>query len=181
MCADHPTGTPRAEARSPPYMSPERAADEHDRPGQRGYNLGATLSCLLTGRAPFEGTLTVRPRVRQGDFPPPREVDPTISPAPEDRFVSHRDLADAIEHWLAEEPIAAYRAAVASDESLVREHPGASDDHEGLARGRMDLGGVPHVLALHAEAEAGSHATIAEYAALVAEHSGVTSDREGLA
>jgi hypothetical protein len=125
-------------------MSPEQAADEHDRPGQRVDNLGATLSCLLTGRAPFEGTLTVLPRVTQSDFPPPREVDPTISPAPEERYVSHRDLADAIEHWVAEEPIAAYRAVVASYESLVREHPGASDDREGLAYGRMDLGGVLH-------------------------------------
>ena len=99
---------------------------------------------------------------------------------PEDRY-ARRDLADEIEHWLADEPVAAYRAAVASYESLVREHPGASDYHDGLARGRMDLGGVPHVLALHAEAEAGPRATIAEYAALVAEHSGVTSYREGLA
>ena len=60
-------------------------------------------------------------RSRQGDFPPPREVDPSIDRAleavclkamalkPEDRYASCRALADDVERWMADEPVSAYR------------------------------------------------------------------------
>ena len=57
-------------------MSPEQAAGELDRLGPRSdvYSLGATLYCLLTGKAPFEGDDVgeMLRQVRKGEFPPPR-------------------------------------------------------------------------------------------------------------
>ena len=110
---------------TPAYMSPEQAAGKLDQLGPRSdvYSLGATLYCLLTGRAPFaEGNAgEVLNRVQQGDFPPPRQVNRQV-PAPleavclkamalkpEDRYGTPRELAEEIEHWLADEPVRAYR------------------------------------------------------------------------
>src|SRR5262249_2271311 len=110
---------------TPAHMSPEQAAGlpEDLSPRSDVYSLGATLSCLLTGSAPFvEGEVgTVLGRVQRGDFPQPRQVEPAIPPAleaiclkamalkPEERYATPRALADDLEHWLADEPFAAYR------------------------------------------------------------------------
>ena len=63
--------------------------------------------------------------VQQGEFPPPRQLDPSIDPAleavclkamalkPEDRYASPRALADDIERWLADEPVTAWREPLA--------------------------------------------------------------------
>jgi tetratricopeptide (TPR) repeat protein len=60
-------------------------------------------------------------KVRQGDFPRPREVKPAVPAAleavclkamalrPEDRYPTPRDLAGDIERWLADEPVGAWR------------------------------------------------------------------------
>jgi serine/threonine protein kinase len=64
---------------TPAYMSPEQAAGDLDRLGPRSdvYSLGATLYCLLTGNAPFEGDAgEVLRKVQRGEFAPPRQVDP---------------------------------------------------------------------------------------------------------
>jgi serine/threonine-protein kinase len=110
---------------TPAYMSPEQAAGKVEElcPASDVYSLGATLYCLLTGRAPFEGKDTgeVLRQVQAGAFAPPRQVKRAVPAAleavclkgmalrPADRYGSARALADDIEHWLADEPVAAYR------------------------------------------------------------------------
>jgi serine/threonine protein kinase len=111
---------------TPQYMSPEQAAGGLVGPASDIYSLGATLYCLLTGTTPFddphEGRLQdVLEKVRNGRFAGPRQVRRKITPAleaiclkamalrPEDRYASAGALADDLEHWLADEPVAAYR------------------------------------------------------------------------
>ena len=110
---------------TPAYMSPEQAGGDLEHLGPRSdvYSLGATLYCLLTGKPPFESddAGTVLRAVQRGDFPPPRRLDPSIDPAleavclkamalkPEDRYATPRMLAEDIEHWMADEPVAAWR------------------------------------------------------------------------
>jgi eukaryotic-like serine/threonine-protein kinase len=109
---------------TPAYMSPEQAEGRLEQLTRASdvYSLGATLYSLLTGQAPFRGdTAEVLQRVRAGDFPPPRAVNAHVPPAleavclkamalrPGDRYPSARDLAEELEHWLADEPVAAHR------------------------------------------------------------------------
>ncbi len=109
---------------TPAYMSPEQATGDLDRHGPLSdvYSLGATLYCLLTGKAPFDGDLgEMLRKVARGDFSPPRQVDPSIDPAleavctkamatnPHDRFASCRALAEDLERWMADEPVTAWR------------------------------------------------------------------------
>jgi serine/threonine-protein kinase len=110
---------------TPAYMSPEQAAGELERlgPASDVYCLGATLYCLLTGRAPFEGDDVggLLRAVQKGDFSPPRRLDPRIDRAleavcmkamalkPQDRYTSARALAEDVERWLADEPVTAWR------------------------------------------------------------------------
>jgi serine/threonine-protein kinase len=116
-CAGSALGTPA-------YMSPEQAVGDLEHLGPRSdvYSLGATLYCLLTGKAPFEdGDVgTVLLAVKKGEFTRPRQVDPTIHPAleavclkamalrPDDRYPTPRALADEIERWTADEPVTAW-------------------------------------------------------------------------
>jgi eukaryotic-like serine/threonine-protein kinase len=109
---------------TPAYMSPEQAAGaiEHLGPQSDVYSLGATLYCLLTGKAPFEGEVgEVLRAVQKGRFAPPRRVDPTIDRGLEavclkamatkhgDRYPSCRALAEDVERWTADEPVTAWR------------------------------------------------------------------------
>jgi serine/threonine-protein kinase len=110
---------------TPSFMSPEQAAGHVDQLGPPSdiYSLGATLYNILTGKPPVVGkdlpdTLT---RVIKGDFPPPRMVTHSIPRAlegivlkamalqPAARYATAKALAEDIEHWMAGEPVSAYR------------------------------------------------------------------------
>jgi serine/threonine protein kinase/WD40 repeat protein len=109
---------------TPSYMSPEQAAGRRDLVGSCSdvYGLGATLYTLLTGKVPFVGTdeADVVQRVQKGEFPRPRIILRGIPAAleaiclkamvlqPNRRYASARELAEDLEHWLADEPVTAY-------------------------------------------------------------------------
>jgi tetratricopeptide (TPR) repeat protein/tRNA A-37 threonylcarbamoyl transferase component Bud32 len=109
---------------TPAFMSPEQAEGRLDQLGPESdvYSLGATLYCLLTGKAPFgDGSQDqVLRQVRRGDFPAPRQVNPRVPVAleaiclkamalgPADRYLTARALAEDLEHWLADEPVRAH-------------------------------------------------------------------------
>jgi serine/threonine-protein kinase len=113
---------------TPAYMSPEQAAGRIDElgPASDVYSLGATLYCLLTGRAPFDDRdiLELLREVERGDFVPPRKLKGWIDPALEaiclkamatdsaKRYRTPRALADDVEHWLADEPVSAWREPI---------------------------------------------------------------------
>jgi eukaryotic-like serine/threonine-protein kinase len=109
---------------TPAFMSPEQAEGQPDRLGPQSdvYSLGATLYCLLTGRAPFGGDVAqVFRHVRRGDFRPHRAVEASIDRAleavclkamalqPGERYGSCRALAEDVERWMAGEPVTAWR------------------------------------------------------------------------
>jgi serine/threonine protein kinase len=109
---------------TPQFMSPEQSAGRLDLlgPASDVYSLGATLYQLLTGQPPFADADLGRvlQKVQQGDFEPPRQRKRDVPPAleaiclkamacrPEDRYASPRELAEDIEHWLADERVSAY-------------------------------------------------------------------------
>jgi serine/threonine-protein kinase len=110
---------------TPAYMSPEQAAGKGDLVGPASdiYSLGVTLYTLLAGRSPFHGLemAAVLDRARRGDWQPPRQVNPRTPAAldavcrkamahdPKDRYATALDLAADVEHWLADEPVTAWR------------------------------------------------------------------------
>jgi serine/threonine protein kinase len=102
---------------TPAYMAPEQAAGHSAAVGRASdiYSLGATLYHLLAGCAPFGGgeMLDVLMRVVQGQYRPVREANPSVPAGlaaicgkamalgPQDRYASAKELATAVERWLA--------------------------------------------------------------------------------
>jgi serine/threonine protein kinase len=110
-------------AGTPAFMSPEQAlGNTHLTPATDIYSLGATLYKLLSGKAPFEGSLgEVRSNVIHG-----RLVRPSVAAArgvplpleaicrkamalqPEQRYATGLDLARDVENYLADAAVSAY-------------------------------------------------------------------------
>jgi serine/threonine protein kinase/Flp pilus assembly protein TadD len=116
--AGHAVGTPA-------FMSPEQAQGRLDLlgPASDVYSLGATLHVLLTGRPPIpdRDVVVALNKAARGEVASPRLVNRQVPPAldavcrkalalkPPDRYGSALALAAEVEHWLADEPVAAYR------------------------------------------------------------------------
>jgi serine/threonine-protein kinase len=115
---------------TPAYMSPEQASGRIDLlgPATDIYALGATLYHLLTGTAPFSfaSSESILANVQMGLFRTPRNVKPNVPRALEavclkamarradERYASARAVADDIERYLADEPVAAYREPISA-------------------------------------------------------------------
>lgn len=113
---------------TPAYMAPEQAAGRFDELGPPAdiYSLGATLYELLTGRVAFQAKYVqmVLEDISASRFPRPRKVNPLVpraleavclkamSASPADRYPTAVELAADVEHWLADEPVAAYREPI---------------------------------------------------------------------
>ncbi len=110
---------------TPAYMSPEQARGDLGRLGPRSdvYSLGATLYCLLVGKPPFEGEDLggILRAVHEGQFVRPTQHDPALDKAleavclkamatePEGRYPTAKAVADDLDRWMADEPVAAWR------------------------------------------------------------------------
>lgn len=108
---------------TPAYMSPEQAQGKLSELGPASdiYSLGATLYAILTGHAPFkqEDAFAILKAVREGDFPKPRQLNPSTPKAIEaicakamarkttERYSTARELAEDVERFLADEPVSA--------------------------------------------------------------------------
>ena len=110
---------------TPAYMAPEQAEGRLDLLTARTdvYGLGAILYEILTGRPPFRGSDTATV-LRQVTHEPPERPRSIVEDAPAaldavcmkalekksaDRYASAKELAAEIQHYLADEPVVAYR------------------------------------------------------------------------
>jgi serine/threonine-protein kinase len=109
---------------TPSYMAPEQVEGKRERLGRHTdvYGLGAVLYESLTGEPPFTAPDTlnillkvvseppVRPRQRVATTPPALEAVclRALAKEPEARYRSAKELAQEVERWLADEPVAAY-------------------------------------------------------------------------
>jgi WD40 repeat protein/tRNA A-37 threonylcarbamoyl transferase component Bud32/regulator of sirC expression with transglutaminase-like and TPR domain len=108
---------------TPAYMSPEQAQGRLDLlgPASDVFSLGATLYHLIVGRPPFHAKSGSEAHIlaQRGSYPRPRQLRPNIPVAleaiclkamallPGDRYVSAAALAQDLESFLGDEPIAA--------------------------------------------------------------------------
>jgi serine/threonine-protein kinase len=110
---------------TPAYMAPEQAEGRLDQlgPASDVYGLGAILYEILTGRPPFSGDETAgvlrrviheipaRPRSLEKGAPAPLEAVclKALAKKPRDRYAMAKELASEVQHFLADEPVTAYR------------------------------------------------------------------------
>jgi eukaryotic-like serine/threonine-protein kinase len=109
---------------TPLYMAPEQVDARHDLIDSRTdiYGLGAILFQVLTGRSAATGETLgdVYSKIRSGNLPTPRELEPA-TPRPleaicvkamaherENRYRRAEDLAEDVRRWLVDEPVSIY-------------------------------------------------------------------------
>ncbi len=124
---------------TPAFMSPEQAVGRTEELGPPSdiYSLGATLYVLLTGKMPFENLslAVLLNRVQRGEFASPRSIRSSVakpldaiclkamSRVPTQRYATALELAEEIEHWLADEPVRVYLEPILGRVSrFVRHH-----------------------------------------------------------
>ncbi|MFO0844037.1 MAG: serine/threonine-protein kinase [Gemmataceae bacterium] len=111
---------------TPAFMPPEQANGQLDRlgPASDVFSLGATLYCLLTGQPPYSGDDALGQARRAEVFPArwrkasvPASLEAVcqkaMSAEPAGRYATAKALADDVRHWLADEPVSAYREPLA--------------------------------------------------------------------
>ena len=123
---DHTATMPGQVLGTPSYMAPEQAEGAVANQQSDVYGLGAILYEILTGRPPFEGSSTqevlrrvvveppARPRSLVASTPPAVEAIclKALAKAPADRYGTVAELADEVRHFLADEPVRAYREPI---------------------------------------------------------------------
>jgi serine/threonine-protein kinase len=113
---------------TPAYMAPEQAEGRWDRVDRRSdvYGLGAILYEVLAGRPPFEGpdTADVLRKVAEESPERPRQHNPeaphaleavclkALAKRPAGRYATAMELAQEVQRFLADEPVAAWREPV---------------------------------------------------------------------
>jgi serine/threonine-protein kinase len=152
---------------TPSYMAPEQAEGRVDRIGRRTdvYGLGTILYEILAGQPPFEGpsTLEVLRKVREELPAPPGRLCRSapkaleaiclkaIAKDPEARYGSASELAADVQHWLADEPVSAWREpwAIRARRWVVRHRTQVS---AGVAALVVAVVGLAATLAMQARA-----------------------------
>lgn len=120
---------------TPAYMSPEQAAGHRGQVGTLSdvYSLGSILYHTIAGQPPFQGdsAVDVVLRVLEEDAPPVRTVNPNANrdlemvatrclQKPADlRYQTAAKLAEDLEAWLADEPVAARKGRVSQLAALL--------------------------------------------------------------
>jgi serine/threonine protein kinase len=123
------------------------------------YLLGAILFEIVTGRAPHVGRRTVldhpRPSEVEGNVPVVLDqiVFQALAVNPSERFADAATLGNAVERWLDEEPVAAYREFIVQLGKAVKESPQLPELREQLARNQVSLALVLQGMRRFSEAE----------------------------
>ncbi len=157
-------------AGTPAYMSPEQATGRWNIVGPASdiYSLGAILYEMLTGQRPVQGqdAYEVVAKVQRGEFPRPRQRRPDIPKPleaiclkamalkPGERFATAKELSGDVEHWLADEAVAAYREpwTVRAGRWLRRHRVVVSSGVVAMALGVAGLTGITVLVERHAAA-----------------------------
>jgi WD40 repeat protein/serine/threonine protein kinase len=144
---------------TPAYMAPEQASGRPEAIDARTdvYGLGAILYEILTGRPPYQGhdAKDILRQVRESNITPPRAFWrgapaaleavclKAVARDPGRRYASAAEVAREVQHWLADEPVAAYpEPAVARLRRWCRRHQSLVSGAAALLLATLLVGGV---------------------------------------